>query len=69
VDVERGQTGRLPYFATGTGPPLVFLGGLAPETEDDFDLAKLDPIKAPTPIAGGSEDWGRELLRFVAAAG
>lgn len=27
--------GALPYFAVGTGPPLAFLGGLAPETGVD----------------------------------
>jgi pimeloyl-ACP methyl ester carboxylesterase len=32
MDVERGVMGALPYFAVGTGAPLAFLGGLAPET-------------------------------------
>jgi pimeloyl-ACP methyl ester carboxylesterase len=32
MDVERGQFGRLPYFAVGGGPPLAFLGGLSSET-------------------------------------
>jgi pimeloyl-ACP methyl ester carboxylesterase len=32
MDVERGQFGPLPYFAAGSGPPLAFLGGLAPDT-------------------------------------
>src|SRR4051812_35935202 len=29
--------GRLPYFATGSGPPLAFFGGLAPETGVEAD--------------------------------
>lgn len=29
--------GRLPYFVTGSGPPLAFLGGLAPETGVESD--------------------------------
>src|SRR4051812_37013229 len=32
MDVERGQFGPLPYFAVGSGPPLVFLGGLSSDT-------------------------------------
>jgi pimeloyl-ACP methyl ester carboxylesterase len=32
MDVERGQFGALPYFAVGSGPPLAFFGGLAPDT-------------------------------------
>src|SRR4051812_50084663 len=32
MDVERGQFGPLPYFAAGSGAPLAFLGGLAPDT-------------------------------------
>src|SRR4051794_18267098 len=37
MDVERGTMGRLPYFAVGSGPPLAFLGGLAPETGVESD--------------------------------
>src|SRR6201995_1025221 len=32
MDVVRGEMGRLPYFAVGSGPPLAFLSGLAPDT-------------------------------------
>src|SRR4051812_32980644 len=35
MDLDRGTMGTLPYFATGDGPPFVFLGGLAPETGVD----------------------------------
>src|SRR3954447_26291916 len=37
MDVERGIMGTLPFFAVGTGPPLAFLGGLAPETGVESD--------------------------------
>jgi pimeloyl-ACP methyl ester carboxylesterase len=39
VDVERGQFGPLPYFAVGNGPPLAFLGGLAPDTGVESESA------------------------------
>src|SRR5215210_3811041 len=35
MELDRGTMGTLPYFATGHGPPFVFLGGLAPETGVD----------------------------------
>jgi pimeloyl-ACP methyl ester carboxylesterase len=37
MDVQRGTMGRLPYFASGSGPPLAFFGGLAPETGVESD--------------------------------
>ncbi|MDX6553208.1 MAG: hypothetical protein QOH74_1696 [Gaiellales bacterium] len=39
MDVQRGKMGRLPYFATGSGPPLAFFGGLAPETGVESDTS------------------------------
>ena len=33
--MERGVIGRLPYLATGTGPPMLFLGGLSLEAGVD----------------------------------
>jgi pimeloyl-ACP methyl ester carboxylesterase len=40
VDVERGTMGRLPYFATGAGPPLVFLAGLSADTGFDSGMER-----------------------------
>jgi pimeloyl-ACP methyl ester carboxylesterase len=39
MDVQRGKMGRLPYYATGSGPPLAFFGGLAPETGVESDTS------------------------------
>jgi pimeloyl-ACP methyl ester carboxylesterase len=38
------------------------------EAEDDFDLARLDTIRAPTLIVGGAEDifYSRELFEETA---
>ena len=35
MDVERGFIGRFPYLGVGSGPPMLFLGGLSPETGVD----------------------------------
>jgi pimeloyl-ACP methyl ester carboxylesterase len=32
MDVRRGVIGRLPYLETGSGGPMLFIAGLAPET-------------------------------------
>jgi len=44
VDLRRGEIGRLPYLAAGTGPPLLYLSGLMPQ-------AGVDGLG---PVAGGS---------------
>ena len=31
MKVERGVIGRLPYLAVGSGAPMLFIAGLAPE--------------------------------------
>src|SRR4051794_3244059 len=51
MDVERGVMGKLPYFSVGSGPPLAFLGGLAPETGVDSDSAVRMNGSLPTPLA------------------
>lgn len=35
VDLERGEIGRLPYLAAGSGPPLLYLSGLLPQAGVD----------------------------------
>jgi pimeloyl-ACP methyl ester carboxylesterase len=35
MSMDRGVIGRLPFLATGRGAPLLFIGGLAPETGVD----------------------------------
>lgn len=48
MSAERGVIGGLPYLATGSGPPLVFLGGLSFEAGVD---------------AGGTERFNASMLR------
>jgi pimeloyl-ACP methyl ester carboxylesterase len=51
VDLERGVMGTIPWAATGTGPPLVFLAGLSPVTGvagDRFAQSILAPVRPLT---------------------
>jgi pimeloyl-ACP methyl ester carboxylesterase len=48
MGTERGTIGRLPYLGLGSGPPLLFLGGLSTETGVD---------------AAGTERMNASLLR------
>ena len=48
IDTERGTIGRLPYLAVGSGAPMLFLAGLAPEAGVD---------------AAGTERMNATLLR------
>jgi pimeloyl-ACP methyl ester carboxylesterase len=42
MDVEFGSMGPLPFLAAGSGPPLVFLAGLAPESGVTGRMRKLN---------------------------
>jgi pimeloyl-ACP methyl ester carboxylesterase len=48
---DLGSLGALPYLAAGTGPPLVYLGGLAPETGVAGRLARVN-LASIEPLAG-----------------
>jgi pimeloyl-ACP methyl ester carboxylesterase len=48
MDAERGIIGRLPYLGVGSGPAMLFLGGLSPEAGVD---------------AAGTERMNASLLR------
>jgi pimeloyl-ACP methyl ester carboxylesterase len=44
MSMERGVIGRLPFLATGSGAPLLFIGGLAAET--GVDAAGIERMNA-----------------------
>jgi pimeloyl-ACP methyl ester carboxylesterase len=51
MQTELGTMGELPYLAAGDGPPLVYLGGLAPETGVAGRLRRVN-LAAIEPFAG-----------------
>jgi len=51
MKMERGTIGCLPYLATGTGPPMLFVGGLAAEAGVDATGTEWMNASLLTPFA------------------
>ena len=51
MDAEQGVLGSFPYLAAGSGPPLVFLGGLSPDVGVHRRLMRSGRLRVMAPFA------------------